>query len=148
MRRALLLLGVLAACGGDAPPDSDQPPPGEFLQSLYFRTAHEVVRDAQTWDLTWPKLSGDRSVAPRIDFNNSMVLVAALGERPTSGYFVSIEDVRVVAGPSLAAVVKEFVPGPGCGKLQVTTTPAIAVVVPKIAGDVVFSTGAHTRTCK
>jgi protease stability complex PrcB-like protein len=148
MRRALLLLGLLASCGGPAAPDDDLPPPGEFLQSLYFKTAREVVRDEQTWKLTWPRLSGERSIPPAIDFAHSMVLVAALGERPTSGYFVTIDDVRVVSEGALAAVVKESVPGPGCGVLQVTTTPALAVVVPRISGDVTFSDAANTRTCR
>jgi hypothetical protein len=149
MRRALLLLGVLAACGGPAPSDSDLPPPGEFLQSLYFKTAREVILDQQTWNLTWPRLTGERTTPPAIDFKNSMVLVAALGERPTSGYFVTINNARLISGGRLAAEVEESVPGPGCGILKVTTTPAMAVVVPKVVPDgVVLSNGIHTRRCK
>lgn len=148
MRRALLLLGLLAACGGPAAPDPDQPPPGEFLQSLYFKSAREVVRDEQTWALTWPRLSGERSIPPDIDFRHSMVLIAALGERPTSGYFVTIDDVRAISDGNLAAVVKESVPGPGCGVLEITTTPALALVVPRISGDVTFSSAAQTRRCR
>lgn len=150
MRRALLLFAVLASCGGPAaPPDPDLPPPGEFLQSLYFRPAREVVLDEKSWQLAWPQLSGERSVPPAVDFVRSMVLIAALGERPTGGYFVTIHDARIVSGGRLAAVVDESVPGPGCAALPVTTTPAIAVVVPKVTADnVVLSSGVHTRRCK
>jgi hypothetical protein len=149
MRRALFLLGVLAACGGPAPFDSDQPPPGEFLQSLYSKPAREVVLDEHDWELAWPRLSGERTAPPAVDFVRSMVLIAALGERPTGGYFVTIHDARIVSGGRLAAVVDESVPGPGCAALPVTTTPAIAVVVPKVTADnVVLSSGVHTRRCR
>jgi protease stability complex PrcB-like protein len=149
MRRALFLLGVLAACGGPAPPDSDLPPPGEFLRSLYSRPTRIIVLDQQDWEIAWPHLSGENSAPPAVDFVRSMVLIAALGERPTSGYFVDIRDARIVPGGRLAAVVDESVPGPGCSVLDVTTTPAIAVVVPRVTADnVVLSSAVHTRRCK
>ncbi|HZX96570.1 MAG TPA: protease complex subunit PrcB family protein [Myxococcales bacterium] len=148
MRLLLPLLGMLAACGGSAAYDPDALPPGEFLHSLYFQPEHLVVTSQRDWEIEWPHLSGELTPAPEVDFAHFMVLVAALGERPTSGYQVTIDDVRTIRNDRLAARILETVPGKGCGLLQVATTPAQAITVPRFAGTVEFSQGSRVLDCK
>ena len=148
MRRSLSLLALLLACGGPAPYDPNALAAGEFLHSLYFKPTQLVIRDQQTWNAEWPHLSGDLSAPPLIDFTDTMVLIAALGERPSSGYQVTMDNIRIVQGGSLAVVVMETRPGEGCGLLQVTTTPAQLMLAPKTSSGVVFSAASQVRNCR
>ena len=74
-------------------------------------------------------------LATAVDWSTEMVLLVALGDRPTSGYAVQIEHVR--AGDGLIEIhACEREPGPACVVLEVETDPFQTVVVPTRAGDV------------
>lgn len=92
----------------------------------------ETVRDAEAWHRLWTGLTARvRSPLlplPEVDFAREMVLVAAMGQRPTGGYNLHIESARA-DGNELVALVVETSPGPRCGVTSSLTAPADAVVV-------------------
>ena len=110
----------------------------------------EEVRSAARWDRVWGELTAGRTPPPErpaVDFRERMVLVATLGERPTGGYGITIDRVLRTSRDGLVAVVRETRPAEDCALTQSLTTPATAVSVPRVRGDVSFLEREETRDC-
>jgi hypothetical protein len=73
---------------------------------------------------------------PEIDFSKEIIVVAAMGERPMSGYFIIIDGACEASGQ--VEVFITSIDEPGCGQLQVLTTPADAVRLPRTDLPIVF----------
>ena len=108
-----------------------------------------VVRDEQSWLEFWGVLTAvlrPAPDAPAVDFTRDMVLVAAMGSRPTGGYVISIEGAYTSDG-ALYVDVLERSPGVGCLSAQVMTFPVTAVRVRVHAGSVRFVTREESGPC-
>lgn len=56
-----------------------------------------VIRDETEWKYLWLAHTGDPGqTPPRIDFRKEMVIAFYLGQRPTGGYAIQVEKIRVV----------------------------------------------------
>ncbi|WP_242345270.1 protease complex subunit PrcB family protein [Anaeromyxobacter terrae] len=148
-------LALLAACGGAASGPDQQPsgivlPQATELSSPYSAftgPSRLVVRDEPTWAEAWATIHGPVSELPplpAVDFSREMVLVAAIGQRPSGGYTVTFSAVTAV-GDGLRATVQESAPGPGCGTATVITSPVVAIRVPRVEGAVQFVDGPVVR---
>jgi hypothetical protein len=74
-----------------------------------------------------------------------MVLAAALGTRPTSGFDVAID--AALDGATLRARVTETRPGMGCMTTQALTSPVALVRVPRTDAPVEWSDRVVTHDC-
>src|SRR4030095_17180821 len=74
--------------------------------------------------------------APDIDFSREMIIVAAMGPRPTSGYAITIEEAYE-RGDRLEVVVRSISPG-SCGAFQMGTQPVEIVRIAKSERPIVF----------
>lgn len=111
--------------------------------------AREVVRTPELWTETWQALYEGRSPVPErpaVDFERSMVIVAATGSRPTGGYEIEVESVHR-HGESLFVVVRATSPGDDCMVTQALTAPTTAVRVPRVDGDVEFVEEESVHEC-
>lgn len=108
-----------------------------------------VVRDARAWNLLWSRIRESLQPAPAVpsvDFSTEMVIVAAMGTRPSGGFAIEIRGVYELDG-DVFVEVREVSPGPGCGTTLALTAPVAAVVVPARSGAVRFSESASLREC-
>ena len=133
MRTALLLACLcLSACPATRPIDG--PVPLFTLATETYGSAkearREVVRDPVNWQRIWSEVQRTRMLAPPLDFERQMVLLAALGERRTGGYAIEIVRAEVVEG-TLVVHVKETQPAPGGLTTMALTSPLHAVAVPR-----------------
>ena len=99
-----------------------------------------VIRDSGTWSDFWSELAARVEPAPpvpEIDFGTSMIIAAAMGQRTSGGYEISVEEVAEKDG-KLYARVQETSPGAACMTITVMTAPVVAVVVPRHEGPVAF----------
>ncbi|NPA79476.1 MAG: protease complex subunit PrcB family protein [Thermotogae bacterium] len=71
------------------------------------------------WDSTYANL---------VENGDERTLLVFLGQRPTGGYSVEIEEIKS-DGKSLTVVAKEICPKPGSMVIQVITSPFVAVRV-------------------
>src|SRR5262249_55045159 len=64
---------------------------------------HLVIRNAATWTAVWQQIRGygETTAAPVVDFARQVVIVAALGAKPTGGYSINITDVRMGQGDAV-----------------------------------------------
>lgn len=173
-RAAILILlawtAAAAACANGQPPPpspgnpaSEERPAGEPAapESLAFEPLHQdfysgledrrraVLRTEAEWRELWNEIAG-RQVPPpeplEVDFELRMVIVAAMGSRPTGGHAIAIESVRA-EGDRIVVGVVETSPGAGCMTTQAFTAPVVAVTVEKRPGDAVFVERAVSEPC-
>jgi hypothetical protein len=111
--------------------------------------ARLVIRSDAEWRDAWSRLVGHVSPAPElpaIDFTKEMVLIAAMGSRPTAGHMIHIARVGRVSGVTYVEVVSESPAGP-CRQAQVVTAPADVVVVPRLLEPLTFVETVATKGC-
>jgi hypothetical protein len=118
--------------------------------SGYTERERLVIRTAAGWTAAWAQITRNvspRPPAPTINFDQEMVILVAMGQRPTGGYSISIEGVYDASG-RLFAEVRERSPGDSCGTTQAVTAPVDAVRVPRRDGAVIFVERTETVVCR
>ena len=112
-------------------------------------SARLVIRNAAEWRRTWTQLVGHVTPAPetpQVDFTKEMVIVAAMGMRPTAGNMIRIARVGRSSGVTYVEVESET-PGMRCKSAQMMTAPADVVLVPNISEPVAFVETPKVRVC-
>lgn len=107
-----------------------------------------AVQSQEALDRLWnaPTALLERPSAPEIDFENYILLVAASGERPSSGYTIEIETVEELEDV-IRVVVRNTEPGEGCMNLTVITTPHHIVKIERPSKNIVFNVSNRTNHC-
>lgn len=99
-----------------------------------------VVRTEAEYYALWAAHAADSTrvaLPPPVDFEREMVLVVALGERPTGGYVVDVVDVEL-RGRTLRVLTGEREPRPGTFQVQQPTQPYVMVALPAMVARVEF----------
>ncbi len=115
----------------------------------FSEPARFVVRDARQWTEVWARTFMGMSEVPQrpaIDFSREMVLVAAQGGQPSSGYDISIDRVATRDGTT-AVDVTTTSPDARCVVLTVITAPVVLVRLPRSAGPVRFIEHPRVAPC-
>ena len=143
--RLALAASLAAACAGA--PRSDGSDGEQRLQTIVAEShsglvsaRHEVVRDAASWSRLWAEIHEQRSPAPSlpaVDFTREMLVVAALGTRPSGGFSVAVQKV-VVHGDTLDVSVLESCPARAAMVTMALTQPVHVVRLPRIVGTPSF----------
>ena len=142
---APLVLLALVACSSTRsaePSDSSGPVAFESIarqeQSGLTEPEHSVIRTQQAWVELWQRINVYRipaPPAPTLDFARDMVVLVALGQRPSAGH--SVEVVAIERDGSFLRVrAKSRAPAPGAVQAAVLTHPFHAVRVARSDGPV------------
>lgn len=108
-----------------------------------------VIRDQAEWSRVWSELVSviaPTPPVPAVDFERDMLVVAAMGTRPTGGYEIRIEAVYR-ADDQLYVVVEETSPASGCIVTQALTAPVAGVRIERSSLPVAFVNRARVRDC-
>jgi hypothetical protein len=147
----LKLIAVLAAlatlaltcCSSTGGAEEEAPGPVEFEslvrqeQSGLVAAEQRVIRTPQAWAEAWKQIMQYRIPAPElpvVDFERDMVVLVALGERPTAGHAVEIVSVEREGG--FLRVLARETKAAGDVQATVLTHPIHAVCVPRSDGPV------------
>jgi len=109
-----------------------------------------AIRDVAGWGKVWAEIyehRGSKPPLPAIDFTKEIVIVAALGERPTGGYSILVTGASR-AGNVITVRVESQSPGPGCGVLLSTSEPVDVARIPLSVAHVEFDETAFVRSCR
>jgi len=148
-RSSVLRSLTLGACvvGCYAPPASTQVRPlAEPLPVKRFRSdsiafatfsgvvdsTRLVIRDPRRWREYWARIHSPFVPPPRepeIDFNREMVIVAALGRRPSLGYDILIRSATRDSG-GIEVQLRRSKPGLGCPVGAAITEPIDLARIP------------------
>lgn len=147
-----VVLGTLGtACGFPPPPgapDAAEPLvvrgfPNEVVSTEYsgFPTMRRlVIRDSAAWLAFWDTLMAHARPAvpaPAVNFEQDMVIAAALGRRANTGYSIHIDQVQGHAG-DFWVYVRDRTPSLSCVRLPAETSPVAAVRVTRQSGHATF----------
>ncbi|NUO64387.1 MAG: protease complex subunit PrcB family protein [Gemmatimonadaceae bacterium] len=166
MRSSILIAAPFAilACAGSG---ASMPEPGTPLDadnldvrreqaaqpfavySGFSDSARVAVRTQSQWNEIWARVAGNATPppeAPEIDFATEMVIVAAMGTRPTGGFAIRIDRVARRANTVWVEVTSSS-PGSGCMTSASLTAPVDLVVTQKTTGKVVFVERSEVRNC-
>jgi hypothetical protein len=108
-----------------------------------------VIRTEDEWRAAWALITSHvspRPPLPAVDFGRDIILLAAMGTRPTGGYAIDIAPVYQQDG-ELYAVVQETSPGSACPTTQALTHPLRVVLVARTDAPVHFVEHTAVRDC-
>ncbi len=152
-------MALTCACSSGAPiPGADAPAPAVTRidssaivlasgQGLGDPT-RAVIRDSTAWEAFWNQahaLVEPAPPVPAVNFEESMLLVAALGTRSTGGHAVMIDSVA--RGPTLRVFVTAVAPGADCMTTMSISWPVQVVRVPRFDGSVEFVEAERVQPC-
>jgi hypothetical protein len=148
----LMLLVAPAACGS-----SEELGPSEDLVITRisqpgfsgFETPQRlVIRTGPAWQEAWQTLwrrAPEPPQLPAVDFGRDMVILAAAGVKPTTGYFIAIE-AATANRREVTVRVRSIAPGANCVNATVLTQP-VEVVRIEARERVVFDEVSEVRNC-
>ena len=98
----------------------------------------EAVSDEAKWTTLWDSIQSLRQPPPPrppIDFTTQLLLVAALGERPTTGYSIHVDSLVSVGGTSTVFVTTYHARG-SCATSPAFTQPVHVVAAPFTTNEI------------
>lgn len=105
----------------------------EGTHSFLMERSFDVIQDEAAFAELWEDLFSYRDEAPErpeIDFDETYVVFASLGQRPTGGYAVAVTEARYMPDQNEVMVeVTERVPSETCAAIQVLTYPYTVATV-------------------
>lgn len=113
-------------------------------------SARVVVRDGASWRAMWTAIHRNMSPAPAlpaVDFAAEMVVVAALGRRPTGGWEIVV-DSALASAEHVEVYVRRLAPGRGCLTTAAISTPVDVVRIPRRTLPVRFSERLVREDCE
>jgi hypothetical protein len=136
-------VGVALASCSSTPDEPTSAPFGfESLvrqeQSGLVAPEQRVIRTEQAWAEAWKEIMTYRVPAPElpaVDFARDMVVLVALGERPTAGHSVQVVSVEL-DGAFVRVLARETKPSADMAQATVVTHPVHAVRVARSDGPV------------
>jgi hypothetical protein len=133
---------VLTAFNSSAEDVPKEKPWREVAKGVYSdieEPVKRVFRNEGEWKKWWTEqmTNSDAKDAPKVDFSKELVIVAAMGTKPTSGYKIDCTAITR-KGEVLTAVFTTQKPGLDDMLLQALTAPYVVIAVPLHAGEVVI----------
>jgi hypothetical protein len=107
----------------------------------------QVVRDPVDWRRTWiqTRRASTDSALPPVDFSRQMVIVAGMGNVPSTGYELFVDSVTSLEWGTLI-FVRSTSPA-GCSGGALVTAPVDIVRVPKTTLPVQFVESTEVHRC-
>lgn len=125
-------------------------PTDGFAQYSGIRDSQRVViRDARVWQRYWTDIHRPfipPPAPPDVDFTREIVLLVAMGTRPSGGFVIRIDSATVDTF-GLRVQVTQIVPGKGCAVPAVVTQPVDMVRVPATDLPVAFAERLERTDC-
>lgn len=131
---AILAVTALAGC-------QDAPELDFYRIDAGIQTYHQASQDAgfivvgtdDVWEAFWEVHTGGSSEAPPVDFDTRFVLALFAGERPTTGYGISVSGLEYfTANRTYVVDFVQATPDPDCPAADVITHPFDIVAISRV----------------
>jgi hypothetical protein len=108
--------------------------------SGYTAPERRVITTDAEWAAAWTQIHAGQAPTPArppVDFARDVVILAAMGARPSTGFSVAITEVRVHDGTFWVRITEQS-PGRNCAAGDAITSPVHAVRAPREATTAQF----------
>ncbi|HEY9838969.1 MAG: protease complex subunit PrcB family protein [Candidatus Sericytochromatia bacterium] len=102
----------------------------QISNSRILTPRYVVAQDAESFRQLWIEHVGSADNLPAVDFSREMVVAAFMGEQPSGGYALTIQEVAEEAGHLKVRVLKSR-PSPEQMVIQMLTAPAHLLAIPR-----------------
>lgn len=148
------LMLAVAGCSDSSPTDPSAGPVSfttvvQQSYSGFTAPQQEVIRDSERFSAVWRQVYARVQPVPpqpSIDFSRRMVVLAAMGERPSGCYQTTVESIRG-GGGLLEVAVEESEPGTSCFCTQALTQPVHLVSLERSSEPSRFEVSRRTLAC-
>jgi len=110
-----------------------------------------VINDNATWTSFWQRLDSNCycSLMPTVNFTSRTVIAIILGEKPTAGYSIQIDNITQTGQTiTVHSTIITPDPSPYCVVAQILTEPYHLVDIPKTTLNVAFVSQAIVHPCR
>lgn len=111
--------------------------------------AYYVIQDMEDWWRIWrqhQQIFVPPRPPPEIDFSTATVIAVFMGQCPTTGYSIEVEEI-IDTGLTVVVKVEKVYPGKNCVVGEALTYPYHIVKTSKINKQVIFQTFERTVNC-
>jgi hypothetical protein len=101
-----------------------------------------VVREEAEYFALWAQHAAELNrlaLPPEVDFSREMVVLVAMGNQPTGGYYIEVVDAEL-RGRTLRVLVGERKPRAGTMQVQMATQPYQFIALPAVNARARFRT--------
>jgi hypothetical protein len=101
-----------------------------------------VIREEAEYFALWAQHAAELNrlaLPPDVDFSREMVVLVAMGTRPTGGYYIDVVDIEL-HGHTLRILVGERMPRAGTMQVQMPTQPYQFIALPAVNARARFRT--------
>jgi len=143
----LLSLPLLAAgcMGAVIPQELPVTVLAQGQHSMQTEERFEWVTQPESFQALWE--AAQAGPQPSVDFERDGVVAVFMGERPTGGHGIQVEQVALRDDELLVEVLLQS-PGPECLTTQALTQPYQIVSVPRAAEQAIFTTRSVLVPCR
>lgn len=125
--------------------------PYSFTSTSSLRAPQRtVISDMTAWRTAWSRLwagAASEPPLPAVDFAREVIVLAALGERPTGGYQIVVDSATTASEGGVVVHVRTVSPGARCGVYHALTQPVDLARLPRVQGPVTFRDHAVVENC-
>lgn len=110
----------------------------------------QVIFTQDEFDTIWSQIYADvpsTPPKPDVNFNERAVILYAMGQQPSGGYSVAVQDVEETSD-QVAIAFSQLVPGDGCFTTQQITNPYILISYPNAGKQFVTSVQEIVQDCQ
>jgi len=125
----------------------------DILGGGNFKPTNLVIDDNTTWTTLWLRLQSNCvdycPLEPNVNFTSTTVIAVILGQKPTAGYKVEVNNVTQTGHTiTVRSTITIPDPSPYCVVAQLVTEPYHIVNIPKTTANVAFDFQTLVHLCK
>ena len=120
------------------------------FNSGYEEPARLVIRDGASWQAAWAQTHANMSPVPplpAVDFSTDMIVLVAMGWRPSGGYQILVEGASELGADGAVVAVSSTSPGVRCFVTAALTEPVDIVRMPRRDGEIRFTERSGVTNC-
>ncbi len=125
------------------PPKIIQIQKGVHELPLQLERGNYIINSQSEWDTIF----SDAAVEPSVDFENQTAIAVVMGQKPSGGYAINLQQIKVT-DEKIEFMVKEKAPGKNCVVPLALTNPYQIIAIEKTEKEIIFLGETIVESCE